>query len=124
MVLRLRAAQAHWPVNVLALEACVACSSPAAVAEARAWAVTLGTERARLADLLSALPGVQVVPSARAAFLLIRTQRAQAWIPLRGKGIAVRRGDTFPGLDDHWIRVAVRDAATSDSFRTALQEVL
>jgi histidinol-phosphate aminotransferase len=121
---RLRAAQPHWPVNALALEACVACSSPAAVAETRAWAVALGAERARMSALLDALPGVQVVPNAQASFLLVRTERPQGWIPLRDKGFAVRRGDTFPGLDEHWIRVAVRDAATSTSFVSALQEVL
>ena len=49
---------------------------------------------------------------------------AGAWEPLRGKGFAVRRGDTFPGLDPHHIRLAVRDTATTDAFVTALQEVL
>ena len=123
-VTRLRAVQPHWPVSAPALAACVACLSPAALAEAHAWAVSLGAERARLAGLLGELPGVHVVPGARASFLLVRTMRAQAWLPLRDKGFAVRRGDTFPGLDEYWIRVAVRDTDTSVSFAKALQEVL
>jgi histidinol-phosphate aminotransferase len=36
----------------------------------------------------------------------------------------VRRGETFPGLDEHWFRVAVRDEATSSALVHALQEVL
>jgi histidinol-phosphate aminotransferase len=35
-------------------------------------------------------------------------------------GYAVRRGDTFPGLGPQWLRVAVRDPATSDAFAAAL----
>jgi histidinol-phosphate aminotransferase len=121
---RLRAGQPHWPVSAPALEACVACTAPDAVAEAAAWASALAAERARLAALLAELPGVQVVPAARASFLLVRTPRPQAWNPLRAKGFAVRRADTFPGLDAHWLRLAVRDTATSIAFVTALQEVL
>jgi histidinol-phosphate aminotransferase len=48
----------------------------------------------------------------------------QVWEPLRERGFAVRRGDTFPGLDPHWFRVAVRDRATSADFVRALQETL
>lgn len=35
----------------------------------------------------------------------------------------MRRGDTFPGLDGGWVRIAVRDAATSDALVRALAEV-
>jgi histidinol-phosphate aminotransferase len=124
LVERLRAAQPHWPVSAPALEACVACSEPGATAEALAWAATLVSTRDRLATALAALPGVDVVPRSRAPFLLVRTDRPQIWGPLRQRGFAVRRGDTFPGLDPHWIRVAVRDDATSTAFVHALQEVL
>jgi histidinol-phosphate aminotransferase len=43
---------------------------------------------------------------------------------LRGKGIAVRRGDTFPGLTpEHW-RTAVRSPEATDALLAALAEVL
>ncbi|MBO1765332.1 cobyrinate a,c-diamide synthase [Allobranchiibius sp. GilTou38] len=43
---------------------------------------------------------------------------------LRDNGFAVRRGDTFPGLNAAWIRIAVRDTTTTDAFLTALDDVL
>jgi histidinol-phosphate aminotransferase len=121
---RLRAAQPHWPVSSPALAACIACSTSEASAEAQAWAGDLVRCRAQLAGLLRSLPGVHVVGGAAASFLLVRTDRPAMWNPLRDKGFAVRRGDTFPGLDAHWFRVAVRDASTSTSFVHALREAL
>jgi histidinol-phosphate aminotransferase len=121
---RLRSAQPHWPVSAPALEACVACTEPAAVSEARAWAETLAPRRDQLAEALAALPGVDVMPGARASFLLVRTDRPRMWETLRQSGFAVRRGDNFPGLGSQWFRVAVRDEATSTAFVLALQEVL
>lgn len=121
---RLRAAQPHWPVSAPALAACVACSSPGAVCEAAAWAGRLGECRRGLVAALATVAGVDVVAEARASFLLVRTPRAEIWNPLRHRGFAVRRGDTFPGLGPEWIRVAVRDERTSAAFVVALQEVL
>jgi len=43
---------------------------------------------------------------------------------LQGAGFAVRRGETFAGLGPGWIRVAVRDAETSERFASALREVI
>jgi histidinol-phosphate aminotransferase len=121
---RLRSVQPHWPVSAPALAACVACSAPAAVAEAQAWATTMTASRRHLVQLLSVLPGVDVVPDPRASFVLLRTDVPEIWHPLREKGFAVRRGDTFPGLGAHWIRVAVRDEQTSNAFAQALEESL
>jgi histidinol-phosphate aminotransferase len=46
---------------------------------------------------------------------------------LRDKGIAVRRGDTFPGLTPDHIRVAVRApeefAVLVDALRVVLEEL-
>jgi histidinol-phosphate aminotransferase len=36
----------------------------------------------------------------------------------------VRRGDTFPGLGADWLRLAVRDTATTDAFVATLIDVL
>jgi histidinol-phosphate aminotransferase len=43
---------------------------------------------------------------------------------LRRRGYAVRRGDTFPGLGVDWLRLAVRDTATTDAFVATLTAVL
>jgi len=108
----LREAQPLWAVSSPALVAAAACSAPEAVAEAERAAVATAAERVRLEGLLAGL-GVEVSPGSVAPFLLCRTPgdlRAR----LRGLGIAVRRGDTFPGLTaEHW-RTAVRDRAASD----------
>jgi histidinol-phosphate aminotransferase len=121
LVERLRAAQPHWPVSAPALEACVACCGASAVAEAAAWARVLADQRSYLQGRLA---DVHVVPGAAASFLLVRTERPEIWNPLRDKGFAVRRGDTFPGLGPDWIRIAVRARETSTAFATALEECL
>ena len=43
---------------------------------------------------------------------------------LRDTGFAVRRGDTFPGLDAEHVRVAVRTPAVTDRLVDALRAVL
>ena len=108
MINALQRAQPLWPVNALALEALVACSEPAAVAWAQEQASRAAGWRASLAAALNELPAVTVDTTAQAPFLLLRVPDARgARERLRGLGIAVRRGDTFPGLDDHWLRIAV-----------------
>jgi len=124
IVERLRAVQPHWPVSSPALAAAVACSAPAAVAEADAAALVLVARRAHLVKELDAIDGVEVVGEPAASFVLLRTARPELWNSLRDKGFAVRRADTFPGLGAEWIRVAVRDEQTSTAFADALRECL
>jgi histidinol-phosphate/aromatic aminotransferase/cobyric acid decarboxylase-like protein len=119
---RLAAAQPHWPVSAPALAACVACVSPRAAEESTRWSASLHDMRAYLLDRIVDL--VDVVPGAQASFVLAHTVRPRIWEPLRDKGFAVRRGDTFPGLDEHWIRIAVRDEPIADAFALALKECL
>jgi len=123
LIARLAAQQPHWPVSTPALAALVACSTPAARAEAEAAAGEL--ESARKA-LLAALPsGVGVVGDPRSSFVLLRVpDGARVREQLRGAGFAVRRGDTFPGLSPDHLRVAVRDPDTSRAFATALAGIL
>jgi len=45
-------------------------------------------------------------------------------LELRERGYAVRRGDTFPGLGADWLRIAVRDTATTDAFVETLATVI
>jgi histidinol-phosphate aminotransferase len=118
---RLAAAQPAWPVSSLAIAAAEACTAPAAVAEAAAWAQDLAAARAQLAAALAALPGVEVVPGAEASFLLLRVPGGEeVRRSLREQGVAVRRGDTFPGLGPDWIRVAVREPAVNARLVEAL----
>jgi histidinol-phosphate aminotransferase len=118
----LAAAQPLWAVSTPALVAIEACSSAPAVREADDWARELGAERDRLAAELSGL-GLHVVPGARASFLLVRAGIGVR-AALRERGIAVRRGDTFPGLGGEWVRIAVRDRGADDKLLRHLREVL
>jgi histidinol-phosphate aminotransferase len=122
VVERLAVGRAAWPVGALAVEAAVACSQPEAVAEARAYAQLLATRRRYLVERLNTIPAAAVANAGAASFVLVRTDRPRAWERLRHQGFAVRRGDTFPGLDEHWIRVAVRDEPTSAAFADALED--
>jgi len=60
-----------------------------------------------------------------APFVLIRLPRGgDVRKELRRRGFAARRGDTFPGLDPDWLRITVRDPATSGAFARSPREVL
>ena len=117
LVERLRDAQPLWPVSTLGLIAAKACSTPEAVAEAASHALQAVADRAYLLDRLSELPGVTVPAASAAPFVLVHVAGAdRVRSLLRDRGIAVRRGDTFPGLGPDWLRVAVRDRAATDQL--------
>ena len=123
---RLAAPRPPWPVSTPAIEAVLACSEPAAVAESQLAAVRLAGWRRQQAAVLGALPGVSVLPG-RAPFLLLRLPAGQGErvrAVLRAAGIAVRRGDTFPGLGPDHIRVAVRAPAQFERLAMALAGAL
>jgi histidinol-phosphate aminotransferase len=121
----LRQAQPLWSVSTPALAAARACSAPAALAEAEADARLAAEQRAHLLRQLSAIDGVRLTGEPRAPFVLIRVADGTGVRDrLRARGYAVRRGDTFPGLGPDWLRLAVRDPATSDAFAAVLRDVL
>jgi histidinol-phosphate aminotransferase len=125
VVARLAAAQPLWAVSTPALAAATACASPVAVAAEREIAARLAADRAHLVRRLRALPGVTVPGDPASAFVPLRCAGAdRIRLTLRAKGWAVRRGDTFPGLGADWLRVAVRDTATTDAFVAALDAEL
>ncbi len=104
---RLTAQRAHWPVGTLQLTAIAACCAPQAVAEAAADAVRLVALRAEMVAGLESL-GATVVDG-RAPFVLFSTPDADLIRKvLQNKGIALRRCDTFVGLDERYLRAAVR----------------
>ncbi|MFG3660669.1 Rv2231c family pyridoxal phosphate-dependent protein CobC [Streptomyces sp. NPDC047706] len=121
----LERAQPLWPVSTPALAAAEACVTPRALAEAGHAAHRVAADRAHLVAGLSRIPGLRIVTPAEGPFLLVRLPRAAAVRRrLRALGFAVRRGDTFPGLDEDWLRLAVRDRATAGSFLRALERAL
>ncbi|MCX3064146.1 Rv2231c family pyridoxal phosphate-dependent protein CobC [Streptomyces beihaiensis] len=123
----LERAQPLWPVSSPALVAAVACMSARGVAEAADAALAVRDDREHLVGRLGGLDdlGVAVAAPAQGPFVLVRVPGAAAVRErLRGAGFAVRRGDTFPGLGPDWLRIAVRDRATSDRFVTALARAL
>lgn len=104
---RLTAQRAHWAVGTLQLTAIAACCSPRAVAEAAADAARLAATRAAMVAGLASV-GVDVV-AGRAPFVLFHSPNAELIRNrLASNGIAVRRCDTFVGLDATYLRVAVR----------------
>ncbi|MYY81493.1 MULTISPECIES: Rv2231c family pyridoxal phosphate-dependent protein CobC [unclassified Streptomyces] len=120
-------AQPLWPVSTPALVAARACVGPRAVAEAGHAAHRVASDRAHLLAGLAELGpfGVRVVEPAEGPFVLVRVPGAGVVRErLRGRGFAVRRGDTFPGLGPDWIRLAVRDRLTSAAFLEAFVAAL
>ena len=104
---RLTARRPHWPLGTLQLEAIAACSSSEAVAEADGGAQRLAALRAEMVAGLTGI-GVSVVDGC-APFVLFTVEDAELMRKhLDGKGIAVRRCDTFVGLDGEFLRAAVR----------------
>ncbi|MFI5836883.1 Rv2231c family pyridoxal phosphate-dependent protein CobC [Micromonospora sp. NPDC051300] len=125
LLARLAAAQPLWAVSTPALAAATACAAPAAVAAERAIAAELAADRDHLVTRLSGLPGVRVAGRPASAFVLLhRPGAAEVRQRLREHGWAVRRGDTFPGLGPDWLRIAVRDRATTDAFVDTLARIL
>ncbi|TGB00093.1 threonine-phosphate decarboxylase [Streptomyces palmae] len=121
----LERAQPLWPVSTPALTAAEACCAEPALAEAARAAGTIADDRAHLVARLAEFERIRVCGPAAGPFLLIRLEGADLVRErLRGHGFAVRRGDTFPGLGPEWLRLAVRDPATTDRFIAALEKVL
>jgi histidinol-phosphate aminotransferase len=94
------------------------------VKQAERDAVEVAEQRAELERALTEL-GVDVAPGSQAPYLLCRiTGRPEVRERLRELGVAVRRGDTFPGLDpEHW-RTAVRGPEETAALISALRQVL
>ncbi|GDY73111.1 hypothetical protein SAV31267_025960 [Streptomyces avermitilis] len=126
-VAELERAQPLWPVSTPALAAAEVCVSPRALAEAAHAAHRIAADRAHLVAGLRefASDGLCVAEPAEGPFVLVRLPRAAAVRGhLRGLGFAVRRGDTFPGLGEEWLRLAVRDRATVNRFLQALDRAV
>lgn len=124
VIAKLATAQPPWPVSAPALTAVIATASATALLEAARWAEELAFQRAHLTGKLADVPAIRLVPEPAASFVLLDTGIPGIRTSLHSYGFAVRRGETFPGLAPGWIRVAVRDTATSDQFTLALREII
>ncbi|GAA6524996.1 cobyrinate a,c-diamide synthase [Intrasporangium sp. DVR] len=125
LIARLAAVQPPWSVSSPALAAMVACSSSRAVAEAGAEARLIAEHRAVLVDALT-VAGLTVLADSAAPFVLVDTSSlgpGSIRENLASRGLAVRRGETFPGLGPTWIRVAVRTPDVSAALASALTDL-
>jgi len=112
--------QIPWSVSAPALAAMRSCSDDRAVSESELRAKQLASWRTGLGAALTAR-GVPFV-SGIAPYVLARVGYG-VHAALREHGIAVRRADTFPGLDDSWVRIAVRPPELTDQLLSALDRV-
>ncbi|MEP9384641.1 cobyrinate a,c-diamide synthase [Nocardioides sp. KR10-350] len=121
IVAELARLQPPWSVSAPALAAMLVCSTDEAAAESAARAATLASWREVLESGLRER-GIPLVPGA-APYVLARPG-AGVHAALRDRGVAVRRADTFPGLDGSWVRVAVRPPEVTARLLAALDAVL
>lgn len=111
-----------WPVSSLACAAATACASPRGRAYADEVRAALPARLTHLAATLAG-HGFAVVDEPRGPFVLARRDdAARVRLALRERGIAVRRGDTFPGLDATWLRFAARDETAVARLDAALAQ--
>jgi cobyrinic acid a,c-diamide synthase len=118
VIQQLRDLQPPWSASTPALAAMIACASDAARAEQDIRAKRLERDRATLMAGLTEL-GIDVAGHPAAPFVLARLG-AGVHARLRDAGYAVRRCDTFPGLDDSWVRIAVRNPDLTAKLLIAL----
>jgi histidinol-phosphate/aromatic aminotransferase/cobyric acid decarboxylase-like protein len=121
LVAELAAQRQPWSVNTLACRALAICAADHATPHR--VAAEVAAARADLLDALSARPGLRAWPSA-ANFVLLRTDDADLAGALAGEGIAVRPANSFPGLGERYIRIAVRPPADNARLLAALDEAL
>lgn len=97
----------HWPLGTLQLEAIAACCEPSAVAAAEVEAREVAATRLAMVSALEHA-ALDVVDGTAPFVLFAAPDGQHLRKDLHNKGIAVRRCDTFVGLGDNYLRVAVR----------------
>lgn len=124
LIERLAAQQPPWSVSTPAAAAMVAVTGDLGRAHRLDLARTVPGQRD---DLVRRLTDIGLPPiDSGAPFVLLDTSSIspQSIRPaLESQGIAVRRGETFPGLGPTWIRLAVRDCRTHTRLAEALDAI-
>jgi len=122
LVEQLAAQRQPWSVNALACAALAVCADDGET-PARG-AADVAAARTELLDAVGILPGVRIWSSA-ANFLLLRVPDGPGLVEaLRERKIAVRPAASFPGLDENYIRIAVRRHDDNRLLVDALTEIL
>ena len=119
---RLEMGKDVWNVNLLAQKAGVAALAQTAYAQkTRQW---LQTEKGYLAEQLAKCTNWKIyAPTVN--FLLVRLPEADGPAVvsgLRSLGVLVRDCSNYPGLDEHYLRIAVRSHQENMQFLQALKE--
>ena len=112
--------QPHWSVSTFASVAMEATATPVAVAEAAVGAAQLQRWRSDLVDGLHRL-GLRPV-GAHAPFVLVQVGPG-VHQQLRERRLAVRSCESFPGLDDTWVRIAVREPTITALLLDSLERI-
>lgn len=108
---KLAARRPQWPLGTLQLRA-MAAIAMAAADEAEKERGIIAAERATMLEALGRA-GFEIAAATQAPYVLVRPpgDDSEAMrLRLKEAGIAVRRCDTFPGLDETYWRLAVRPA--------------
>jgi len=123
LVVDCAAVQPPWSVNALAATAIEACLGERGARHLAGLRAVLAGRREHLVRTLTS-HGFLVTEPAAGPFVLGRHPGAAGIrTALRHLDVAVRRGDTFPGLDDSFLRFAVRDERMVDALGAALSAV-
>lgn len=123
IISKIKQLQGVWTMSVPAISmAKFLLSAPEAYAvESREFTATL---RTNLTEALQQLPGLKVYPSV-ANYVLVETEKPDLSQELLTKHkIAVRDCANYPGLDQHFIRIAVCDNAKQDRLLDAMTDIL
>jgi histidinol-phosphate/aromatic aminotransferase/cobyric acid decarboxylase-like protein len=116
--------QSRWSVNSLAVAATIACTGARGREHTQAVRDHVSLWVSYLVTKLTEA-GLDLVPEPAGPFVLVHHQHAKRLrTGLRRRGFAVRRGDTFPGLGSHWLRIAAREPAMTDALLAALAQEL
>jgi cobyric acid synthase CobQ/L-threonine-O-3-phosphate decarboxylase len=123
---KLRNRISPWSVNSLAQAVGIRAMADANfLVESRSYVAQL---RKQLSERLQRIAGIKVYPG-EANFLLLRlchpTQTAASLAAMLLKqGLLIRRCSNFEGLDDSYLRIAVRTEQENDSLCRALEKIL
>lgn len=126
MARRLEENKDPWNVNLLAQKAGVAALQDYEYQQASKEFIA--REKNELADSLAALPGIAVfLPSVN--FILLRLDESlstsgQVCEKMRQRGILLRDCANYPGLDGHYLRVAVRSPEDNRKMVVSLGECI